>query len=97
MAPACPRGHALAGVGVRARRGDRHRPRLSGEQSETALSVGCPLDLAAFPIGGCTRTVFGKAEIILWRREATSFHLEVWRSFAPYVTALLEAGVQDLG
>lgn len=62
------------------------------------LSVGCPLDLAppAFPIGACTRTVYGKAEIVLWRQAADTFHLEVWRSFAPYVRMLLAQAEQDV-
>jgi sarcosine oxidase subunit gamma len=37
----------------------------------------------------CTRTVFAKAEIVLWRTSAEVFHLEVWRSFATYVVELL--------
>jgi sarcosine oxidase subunit gamma len=73
--------------------------RIAGRGAADALAVACPLDLApkACPVGFCTRTVFGKAEIVLWRREADVFHLEVWRSFAGYVLALLEAGVRDLG
>ena len=38
----------------------------------------------------CTRTVFGKAEIVLWRTAAETFRIEVARSFAPYVWACLE-------
>lgn len=55
------------------------------------LNAGCPLDLdlAAFPAGMCTRTLFMKAEIVLWRTDAERFHLEVWRSFAPYVWEML--------
>jgi sarcosine oxidase subunit gamma len=37
----------------------------------------------------CTRTLFEKSEIVLWRTAPDTFHIEVWRSFAPYVTALL--------
>ena len=37
----------------------------------------------------CTRTVFAKAEIVLWRRAEQRFHLEVARSFAAYVHELL--------
>ncbi len=63
---------------------------LDGAAAADTLAAGCPLDLhpAAFPPGMCTRTVFGKAEIVLWRTEA-GFHLEVWRSFAAYVCALM--------
>lgn len=62
---------------------------IEGERAAEMLAVGCPLDLAAFAVDTCARTVFGKAEIVLWRRDATSFHVETWRSFAPYVRQLL--------
>ena len=56
------------------------------------LSSGCPLDLdlTAFPVGRCARTVFAKAEVILWRQAPEMFQIEVWRSFAEYATGLLE-------
>jgi sarcosine oxidase subunit gamma len=71
---------------------------LSGPDAALALNSACLLDLdpAAFPVGMCTRTVFGKAEIMLWRTDATRFHVELWRSFASYVTALLEAALGEL-
>ena len=67
---------------------------LEGARVTDALSTGCPLDLEvdAFPVGTCARTVFGKAEIVLWRTAPHTFHLEVWRSFVPYVVVLLDAG-----
>lgn len=66
---------------------------LSGTDAALALNAGCPLDFDRFPVGGCTRTMLGKAEITLWRRAADRFHLEVWRSFADYVRGfLLESG-----
>ena len=37
----------------------------------------------------CTRTVFVKAEIVLWRTAADVFRLEVWRSFTDYVARYL--------
>jgi sarcosine oxidase subunit gamma len=66
---------------------------VAGPEAEAVLSVGCPLDLdqAAFPIGMCTRTVLSKAEIVLWRTGAQTFHLEVWRSFSAYLRAFLTA------
>jgi len=66
---------------------------VSGPDAVDLISTGCPLDLglSAFPIGMCTRTLFGKAEIVLWRTGEVQFHIEVWRSFAGYVWALLEA------
>ncbi len=65
--------------------------RVEGSDSARVLNGGCPLDLgpAAFPVGTCTRTVFAKTEIVLWRCAADCFHVEVARSFAAYVCALL--------
>jgi heterotetrameric sarcosine oxidase gamma subunit len=37
-----------------------------------------------------TRTLLGKAAIVLWRTAADVFRIEVWRSFTPYVWACLE-------
>ena len=63
----------------------------SGPAAARVLNAGCPLDLGlnAFPVGFATRTLFDKAEIVLWRRAETTFHIEVWRSFAPYLAASL--------
>ncbi|QGZ33161.1 sarcosine oxidase subunit gamma [Stappia indica] len=47
------------------------------------------LDPAAFPVGMVTRTLFTKAEIVLWRTGGDAFALECWSSFAPYVEAHL--------
>jgi sarcosine oxidase subunit gamma len=64
---------------------------ISGPHAAAVLNAGCPLDLdsSAFPVGMCTRTVFAKAEIVLWRTDETVFHVEVWRSFTSYVTEFL--------
>ena len=66
---------------------------LSGPRAVDLISAGCPLDLglSAFPVGMCTRTLFGKAEIALWRTGEAQFHIEVWRSFAGYIWGVLEA------
>jgi sarcosine oxidase subunit gamma len=66
----------------------------SGPAAARVLNAGCPLDLdpRAFPVGMATRTLYDKAEIVLWRRGESAFHVEVWRSFAPHVAAsLIEA------
>jgi heterotetrameric sarcosine oxidase gamma subunit len=65
---------------------------VSGPCAAWAINAFCALDLhpSAFPVGMCTRTVFGKAQIVLWRTGEESFHIEVARSFAPYVWACLE-------
>ena len=64
---------------------------VHGAFAARALSAGCPLDLRAraFPIGMATRTIFDKAEIVLWRRAESAFRVEIWRSFAPYLVAAL--------
>jgi sarcosine oxidase, subunit gamma len=66
----------------------------SGPAAARVLNAGCPLDLdlKAFPAGMATRTVFDKVEIVIWRRAEATFHIEIWRSFAPYLTdSLTEA------
>ena len=67
---------------------------VEGERAADILAAGCPLDLTAFAVDACTRTVFGKAEIVLWRRDATSFHVETARSFGPYVRQLLAEAIR---
>jgi sarcosine oxidase subunit gamma len=64
---------------------------LSGSLATDILATGVMLDLhpSAFPVGMATRTLFVKAEIVLWRRGPEAFHLELWRSFAPYMHGLL--------
>ena len=64
---------------------------IGGPHAATILSGACPLDLdlAEFPVGMCTRTVLAKADVTLWRTRTDAFHLEVWRSFAGYVTGVL--------
>jgi sarcosine oxidase, subunit gamma len=64
---------------------------VRGRLAARMLTSGCPLDLGleAFPTGMVTRTLFHKAEVVLWR-EAEGFHLEVWRSFAPYVAGHMQ-------
>ena len=70
---------------------------VSGPQAGMLLNCGCPLDLdrEAFPVGMCSRTVLGKAEIVLWRTAEQRFHLEVWRSFAAYVSKVLALAARE--
>jgi len=72
---------------------------IGGPHAARALNMGCPLDLDidTFPVDGCTRTLFGKAEIVLWRVETETFHLEIGRSFIPYVVELLREAARGLG
>jgi sarcosine oxidase subunit gamma len=70
---------------------------ISGPGAATALNLGCPLDFdpGRFPVGMCTRTVFAKAQIVLWRTATDSFRLEVARSFGPYVAKLLALAARE--
>jgi sarcosine oxidase subunit gamma len=70
---------------------------VSGADAVTLLAAGCPLDLdaSAFPVGMCTRTMLGKAEVVLWRTAPQEFRIEVWRSFAAYVAAFLEEAARE--
>jgi hypothetical protein len=46
-------------------------------------------------VGMVARTIFEKAEIVLFRSGEQAFRVEVWRSFAPYVLGLLQAADRD--
>lgn len=71
---------------------------FSGPQACYVLNHGCPLDLSlgGFPVGMCTRTIFGKSTIMLSRIAPDVFHIDVWRSFAPYVWQLLDEARSEL-
>jgi sarcosine oxidase, subunit gamma len=71
---------------------------IEGPKAAYALNAACPLGLddEDFPAGMCTRTVFGKAEIVLWRPASYLFRLEVARSFAPYAAGLLTEIMRDI-
>ena len=71
---------------------------VSGAGAEAALNAGCPQDLslAKFPVGACSRTVFGKAEVVLLRTADDTFRVECWRSFAEYVGGLLQEAAEDV-
>ena len=71
---------------------------VKGPDAEWLLQSGCPLDLDAspFPVGMCTRTVYMKSEVLLWRTAADTFRLEVWRSFADYVVGMLNEAALEL-
>jgi sarcosine oxidase subunit gamma len=64
---------------------------VHGAQAATVINHGCPLDLSAasFAVGMCTRTLFEKAEIIIWRTDKHTYHVEIERSYAPYVWNML--------
>lgn len=71
---------------------------VSGPAAADVINGGCPqnLSLDAFAVGAASRTVLGKAEIVLHRVKPTVFRVEVWRSFSRYVFDMLEAAAKDV-
>jgi sarcosine oxidase, subunit gamma len=69
-----------------------------GPKTADVLNTGCPLDLhpSVFSAAMCTRTLLGKAEIVLWRFALESFHVQSSRSFAGYVWRFLEQAARDV-
>lgn len=63
---------------------------ISGSSAYKVLAAACPHDLRndSLAVGAATRTIFGKAEIILHRTGEHDYRVECWRSFADYVWAL---------
>jgi sarcosine oxidase, subunit gamma len=87
--------HALVDIGHRNAAID-----ISGRHASEVLNSGCPLDLAdsSFPAGAATRTILGRAEIILIRfAGASNYCIECGRSFAPYVFDFLTEAARELG
>ena len=75
-----------------------HRYAALSVDSAMVLAAGCPLDLhpAVFTPGSATRTLLGKAEIVLWRlHDAPAYRVECARSFAPYVMAFLREAARE--
>ncbi|MGF9563285.1 sarcosine oxidase subunit gamma [Neorhizobium sp. JUb45] len=70
---------------------------VSGAGAAAAINTGCPQDLSlqAFPVGACSRTIFGKVEIVLLRTAEDAFRVEVWRSFSDYAFGMLAEGARD--
>jgi sarcosine oxidase, subunit gamma len=65
---------------------------VEGANAAKLLMSGCPQDLDHFAVGKASRTVYESVEIILIREADDCFHVEVWRSFAPWLwTALTKA------
>jgi sarcosine oxidase subunit gamma len=69
---------------------------VTGAKAAATINSGCPQDLSldAFPVGACSRTVFGKSEIVLFRTAADAFRVECWRSFSDYVFTHLTEGAR---
>lgn len=72
---------------------------VSGPGAEATLAAGCSQDvsLSTFPVGACSRTLLGKAEVVILRLDQETFRVEVWRSFSDYAFGLLAEGAEDAG
>lgn len=71
---------------------------VSGPAASTVLNAGIALNLSetAFPAGSATRTLLGKADVVLLRTgTAAVYRVECGRSFAPYVHRLLTEVAQE--
>ena len=68
-----------------------------GPAAVATINSGCPQDLSldVFPVGAASRTILGKAEIVLLRTAADAFRVECWRSFSDYVFAFLSEAAGD--
>ena len=67
---------------------------LKGARAAEILMSGCPLDLERMAVGRGTRTIYETVEIVVIKRGAEQFHIEVWRSFAPWLWAALVNSAQ---
>ena len=67
---------------------------VEGSRAAEVLMAGCPLDLDRWPVGRGTRTIFETVEIVVLRLAEERFEVEVWRSFAPWLMAALEAAAE---
>lgn len=72
---------------------------VEGPGARVTVNSACPHDLSetSFPVSACTRTVFGKMEIVLHRESAETYRVECWRSFADYCFGMLAEGAHDAG
>jgi sarcosine oxidase, subunit gamma len=71
---------------------------VTGPKATLLLASGIALDLGerSFPVNMCTRTMLAKAEVVLWRTAPQAFRLEVWRSFASYVSEFLTEAARGI-
>lgn len=68
---------------------------ITGTAGPDLLNGACPLDFASFGANACTRTLFGKVTIMLWRR-GEAIRMSYPRSYDGYVCTLLRTIATDL-
>lgn len=85
--------HALTDIS------DRHVAfELAGDGALGVLASGCPLDLERMAAGTVTRTLLGKAEIVLFRQGDAArpiWRVECWRSFGRYLHAFIAEAARE--
>lgn len=64
---------------------------IEGPRAAELLMSGCPLDLERMVVGRGTRTIYETVEIVMIKHGDERYHVEVWRSFAPWLWVALEA------
>jgi len=71
---------------------------VSGPFAADVINAGCPQDLSleTFPVGACSRTVFGKIEVVLYRTAEDAFRVECWRSFSGYAFEFLKDAARGM-
>lgn len=68
---------------------------ITGPGGEELLAHGCPRDLSKLAPGRGVRTVFDGVSVVLWRFD-DRFEMAVWRSYVPFVEALLSAAAREM-
>lgn len=70
--------------------------RIEGPAALDLLATGCPRDLGRLAVGDGARTIFDSVAVVLVREAEDRFQIEVWRSFAPHIRALLDIATVEL-
>ena len=68
---------------------------ITGPRAQEFLTVACPLDLSRIAPGTAKRTLFDSAQVVLIRDADDAFRIEVWRSFFPHVSELLDIALRE--
>lgn len=68
---------------------------IDGPAAVDLLAHGCPRDLDRLAPGRGVRTVFDGVGVVVWRFD-DRFEVDVWRSFAPFLVALLDAAAREM-
>lgn len=70
--------------------------RIAGPGTLSLLAMGCPRDLERLEPGRAARTILHGASVVIRREAPDAVRVDVWRSFAPHLRALLDTGLTEL-